>query len=639
MAYLNLKHTNNAQTTLAAWISIASTSMTCTTWEGARFPSTFPFYLTLEQLNSWSTLEFKPVVLREIVKVTNRVWDVFTIARASQSCLNSDTDTTPSATAHAFNAWDLISLRVTAGDITDIKAHIDEDTILRTWANTLAWNLLPDADSTRNIWSNAVRFANWYFDNVYGDATNMTWTFPLSRNETLGQTMTVWDAFELLNISWTDKILRAKTLESFTWTSLWGTYSRCSIAYDTDNNKACIVYDWPSAHIHLVIWTISNDVLTLWTPVDVSTDFMASSDICYVWSWKFVVVYKNNADSYAKSFVVSVSWTVPSIWAIATINSAVSQYITCDYDTVNTKVLVSYQNQWISSRWECKIWTVSWTSISWWSAFVYDANTTLFNVLKYNSVKSNFFISYQDNTSLILESVCATISGANVNYGTAVTFDTATDSAWHLNIAMMNSWNVYIAFADKSNSYYLTGVIASISWTTITYSINFVLDTTWTTTYITMVEYMKTWKIIINHKIGSLVYRKVVVNWKVLDTWLMSTATDIDWSAWLHQWSKIANCNWRALTCYISTNLYLILDSTWACSPTWVLWTSWILDDSKECKYMWAISWVFTSRTPWSIAYIQLNWSISDVPTKYPIWYFISTTELLVHNQITKWVL
>ena len=39
---------------------------------------------------------------------------------------------------------------------------------------TFSGNILPNTDSSHNIGSNGVRFANGYFDTLYGDGSNLT---------------------------------------------------------------------------------------------------------------------------------------------------------------------------------------------------------------------------------------------------------------------------------------------------------------------------------------------------------------------------------------------------------------------------------------------------------------------------------
>jgi hypothetical protein len=96
----NYQFTNNAASTLASSILIGATSLTVATGTGALFPtltgSNF-FYCTLQ--NTAGTVI-------EIVKVTARSTDTFTIVRAQEG-----------TSASAFASGDKVELRLTAGEI------------------------------------------------------------------------------------------------------------------------------------------------------------------------------------------------------------------------------------------------------------------------------------------------------------------------------------------------------------------------------------------------------------------------------------------------------------------------------------------------------------------------------------------
>lgn len=118
MTLTNYKTTNNASSTLASGIGAGATSLVCATGQGGRFPSTFPFLITIEKTVA------DVVTKREIVKVTNRSSDAFTIVRSAGYCLASDSATTQTNTAQSFDSGDVISLRLTGEIIDDVNAEL-----------------------------------------------------------------------------------------------------------------------------------------------------------------------------------------------------------------------------------------------------------------------------------------------------------------------------------------------------------------------------------------------------------------------------------------------------------------------------------------------------------------------------------
>lgn len=125
MVFVNYKQTNLAKWQLFAGISASQTSLILKSGYGDLFPTTFPFKLKLEQYDSTSSLENKPVLKREIVKVTNRVGDTFTIERWSESCPANDSATTQTTTQFAFDADDWVFLVQTADDDLDVKTEVE----------------------------------------------------------------------------------------------------------------------------------------------------------------------------------------------------------------------------------------------------------------------------------------------------------------------------------------------------------------------------------------------------------------------------------------------------------------------------------------------------------------------------------
>lgn len=102
-----LKVVNRAYSTLASGISDSDLSLTVATGEGTRFPSTFPFHLTV-------CVKGNPETNIEIVNCTGRTGDVFTIERAQEGT---------SAVSHS--ADELVELRNTAGVIENMQDELD----------------------------------------------------------------------------------------------------------------------------------------------------------------------------------------------------------------------------------------------------------------------------------------------------------------------------------------------------------------------------------------------------------------------------------------------------------------------------------------------------------------------------------
>jgi hypothetical protein len=102
---MSVLFTNNATTTLASSITNVATSLTVASGKGALFPTITGTDYTM------CTLQNTAGKTTEIVKVTARSSDTFTIVRAQEG-----------TTASAFSSGDKFELRVTAGEMTNLVA-------------------------------------------------------------------------------------------------------------------------------------------------------------------------------------------------------------------------------------------------------------------------------------------------------------------------------------------------------------------------------------------------------------------------------------------------------------------------------------------------------------------------------------
>ena len=111
---MTIQFTNNASTTLASGITAVATSLTVASGAGALFPTPSGaafFYCTLQNVAG---------TLREIVKVTARTTDTFTIVRAQDG-----------TSGQIFSTSDKVELRVTAADLNNF-GQLDT---ANTWAS------------------------------------------------------------------------------------------------------------------------------------------------------------------------------------------------------------------------------------------------------------------------------------------------------------------------------------------------------------------------------------------------------------------------------------------------------------------------------------------------------------------------
>ena len=156
-------YTNNASTILASGITNSATSLTVQTGNGAKFPNpTSPDYFmcTLQGVSG------TPI---EIIKVTARSTDTFTIVRAQEG-----------TTASAFNANDIVELRVTAGEMTQIN-QLGQGNASTMKNRIINGAMVIDQRNAGAVITNPTS-AQYLLDRFYYRSTSATPTFTVQQN-------------------------------------------------------------------------------------------------------------------------------------------------------------------------------------------------------------------------------------------------------------------------------------------------------------------------------------------------------------------------------------------------------------------------------------------------------------------------
>lgn len=139
---IKYNNTNNASTTLTAWISPSSTTLIV---ENGDILPTAPFLLTLEHFDN------EKVTVREIVKCIAKAWNILTIQRGAWTCVQDDSATpkVQNNTPHSFSVWDCASIYWTSEQVQDIQNEIEKKLNIDDFQ---AWTYVYGATST---WTDA----------------------------------------------------------------------------------------------------------------------------------------------------------------------------------------------------------------------------------------------------------------------------------------------------------------------------------------------------------------------------------------------------------------------------------------------------------------------------------------------------
>jgi len=186
---------------------------------------------------------------------------------------------------------------------------------------------------------------------------------------------------------------------------------------------------------------------------------------------KVVIAYKDTANlNYGTAVVGTVSGTTISFGSEVIFESTSTTNIGAGYDTINGKVVLAYDKG--NTQGMAVVGTVSGTSITFGSSSLFNSGYNEKCAVTYDSASGNMAISYRNGTAGY--TIIGTVSGAAISFGSAVSF-AANTNQFSTDFDSSNN-KLVVAFRDSNNSNYGTAVVGTISGTTISFGSNVVFN-------------------------------------------------------------------------------------------------------------------------------------------------------------------
>jgi len=242
-----------------------------------------------------------------------------------------------------------------------------------------------------------------------------------------------------------------------------------SSTFDSSNNKIVIAYgDGSGNGGYALVGTVSGTSISFGSATAFnsgsttfsSTSFDSSNN-------KVVISYSDGGNSnYGTAVVGTVSGTSISFGAETVFESAEAQQIGSTFDSSNNKVVVAYQDNGNSGYGTSVVGTVSGTGISFGAPVIFEAARSNNSSVTFDTSSNKVVIAYQDaGNSNYGTFISGTVSGDSISFGDATVFESANSDAFGTTFDN-DSNKVVIAYRDRGNSDYGTGIVVQTSSTT-----------------------------------------------------------------------------------------------------------------------------------------------------------------------------
>ena len=246
-----------------------------------------------------------------------------------------------------------------------------------------------------------------------------------------------------------------------------------SATFDSSNGKVVIAYNdqGNSRRGTAIVGTVSGTSISFGSPAIFESGRADTIGTVFDSSNNKVVIGYIDVDntSYGKAIVGTVSGTSISFASEATFNPDYTSFVSLTYDSDNSKVVISYQDSGNNNRGTAVVATVSGTSISFGSEVVFETGITGRTSSVYDSANGKVVIAYYDQgNSYHGTAVVGTVSGTSISFGSPVVFEASSTD--YPSVAYdSTAGKVVISYRDQGNSNYGTVVVGTVSGTSISF--------------------------------------------------------------------------------------------------------------------------------------------------------------------------
>ena len=262
----------------------------------------------------------------------------------------------------------------------------------------------------------------------------------------------------------------------FAATGTGGTTDNC-VAYDSVNNKILVAYkETNTGKGKAVVGTISGTSITFGTAAEFAANIQGDGGrrigMCFnATEGKFVIVFRDNTiNNYGRAVTATISGTSVSFGSSAVWSgTSVTNFQACSFDSTSNRVIIVYSNDSDGGDGYAVVAKITGTSLSFGTPVEFESGYTYYPVAVYDSNADKTVFVYRDGNNSNYGTACvASVSDMTISYGSPVVFESAQTE--HQSAAYDSAnYKIVIGYSDQGNSGYGTGIVGTVSGTSISF--------------------------------------------------------------------------------------------------------------------------------------------------------------------------
>jgi len=244
------------------------------------------------------------------------------------------------------------------------------------------------------------------------------------------------------------------------------------IAFDSNSNKVVVAWSESSNNYgQAAVGTVSGTSISFGTTVTFSsTNSTQPSSIVFDSNANKVAIFYKKA-GVGKAIVGTVSGTDISFGTEAQFEAEPTTYVqSAAFDSNSNKIVMTFRDPSNGNYGTAIVGTISGTDITFGTAVVFESADSRNTSASFDSTNNKVVITYSDyGNSGYATGIVGTVSGTSISFGSATAFTSSAVANYMVNTYDPDQQKTIVAYSDSGNSHFGFAVVGTVSGTSISF--------------------------------------------------------------------------------------------------------------------------------------------------------------------------